>query len=105
MDSHKIRKSQTDISVHLPIIYGRTIDSLLEQLIDNILRDFLIMYLKAIDLETDALNVNLREDFWSALVHLNKRLGRIDWTKLIAQDVITKVTVHFEKMRIAQSRA
>lgn len=40
---------------HLPIILGRTLDGLLQQLVDYILRDFVICYLNQYAYQSDTL--------------------------------------------------
>lgn len=44
---------------------------------------------------------NFREDLWAAVQILHDRLLRIDHAKVIACDMVTKITNHFEKVRIS----
>ena len=41
----------------------------------------------------------VREDMWGAVQLLHERLSRVDYAKMIAADMVTKVTNHFEKVR------
>ncbi|XP_031338942.1 sorting nexin-25 isoform X1 [Photinus pyralis] len=87
---------------HLPVIFGRTIDSLLQQLLDYIMRDFVFIYLKDYAYEPNVINDNMKEDVWSAIHNLYQRLSRTDHVKLIACDLVNKITNHFEKIRDAK---
>lgn len=42
-----------------------------------------------------------REDIWGAVQILHDRLVRMDHAKVIACDMVTKITNHFEKVRFA----
>lgn len=47
----------------------------------------------------------LREDIWNALHKLKERGLKVDAPKMIAVDMTSRVTIHLEKVRIAESRA
>lgn len=47
----------------------------------------------------------LREDIWNGLQKLKERSLKIDAPKMIAVDMTARVTIHFEKLRIAEARA
>lgn len=47
----------------------------------------------------------LREDIWNALQKLKERGLKVDAPKMIAVDMTSRVTIHLEKVRIAESRA
>lgn len=44
-----------------------------------------------------------RDDLWGAVSTLHEKLSRVDQAKLIAGDVVFKITNHFEKIREAKS--
>lgn len=46
----------------------------------------------------------LREDLWNGIIRLRERSIKIDAPKMIAVDMVFRVTVHMEKIRIAKSR-
>lgn len=88
---------------YLPVVFGRTVDSLLQQLLDHILRDFVSIWLNPYAYECHLLIDNLKDDLWGAIQNLHDRMTRVDQAKLIACDMITKVTLHFEKIRTART--
>lgn len=45
---------------HLPVIFGRTVDSLLQQMLDYIMRDFIVFYLKSYAYESNVLGDNIK---------------------------------------------
>lgn len=101
---------------------GRTLDGLLQQLLDYILRDFINCYLNQYSYQSQSLSstikyvyiwllfnrysfisIFIREDLWGAVQILHERLTRIDHAKLIACDLVIEVTNHFEMIREAQA--
>ena len=51
------------------------------------------------------MNDIVREDFRNAIQKLHNRGLKIDAAKIIAVDMVNRVTVHLEKIRIAEARA
>lgn len=43
-----------------------------------------------------------RDDLWGAINTLHEKLSTVDQTKLIAGDIVLKITMHFEKIREAK---
>ena len=46
----------------------------------------------------------IRRDLWSSLQNVIERLSRIDALVFLTNDVIRRLTSHFEKVRLAQQR-
>lgn len=87
------------------MIFGRTVDSQLQLLIDNVIRDFVIRWLKEMSHKPEPVVDKFKEHAWSAIQNVYERMQRVDAEKLMANDMITKITQHFERIRIAQSCA
>lgn len=51
------------------------------------------------------INDVIREDLWNAIQKIHERAARMDPAKIIAVDMVNRVTVHLEKIRIAEARA
>lgn len=100
-DSPSPPKSGTN----LPIIFGRTVDGLLQQIIGNAMRDIVSPALEEIVANPRRIIDLLKEDIWLGIDKLHERASRIDAPKMIAVDFVLKATVHLEKIRIAQARA
>lgn len=47
--------------------------------------------------------MGFREDLWGAIEILHERFSRVDHAKLIACDIVSKITSHFEKIREAKT--
>ncbi|CAB3225034.1 unnamed protein product [Arctia plantaginis] len=90
---------------HLPVIFGRTVDSQLHLLIDYVLRDFVARWLKEFSHKPEPVLDKFKEHVWGGVQNLYERLLRVDAEKLIANDMVTKITQHFERIRIARSCA
>lgn len=96
---HSTKKS------HLPVIFGRTVDSQIQLLIDYILRDFVTKWLKDLSNKPEPVIDKFKEHVWGGIQNLYERLLHIDAEKLLANDMVTKITQHFERIRIARSCA
>ncbi|XP_052900116.1 sorting nexin-25-like [Anopheles moucheti] len=83
----------------LPIIFGRTVDGLLQQIIDNTMRDLVGPALETVVANPRRIVELLREDIWLGIEKLHERAARIDAPKLIACDFVQKVTTHLQKIR------
>uniref|UniRef100_A0A182U7J3 Sorting nexin-25 n=1 Tax=Anopheles melas TaxID=34690 RepID=A0A182U7J3_9DIPT len=83
----------------LPIIFGRTVDGLLQQIIDNAMRDLVGPALELVVANPRRIVELLREDIWLSIEKLHERAARIDAPKLIACDFVAKVTLHLQKIR------
>ncbi|XP_052751645.1 sorting nexin-25 [Galleria mellonella] len=93
----------TSKRTHLPIIFSRTVDSQLQQLIDYVLRDFVTCWLKELSHKPEPVIDKLKEHVWGAVQNLYERLLKVDAEKLLASDMVIRVTQHFERIRIARS--
>lgn len=80
-------------------------DGVLQQLLAYTLRDFVQPWLRELTRNPRQHADVLREDIWLAVQELRKRAQRIDAARLLAVDMTVRVTVHLEKIRIAQARA
>lgn len=90
---------------NLPLIFGKTVDLQLQQIIEYVLRDFLTHWLGHVVTQPKLMNDIVREDFWNAIQKIHNRGLKIDAAKIIAVDMVNRVTVHLEKIRIAEARA
>lgn len=87
---------------NLTPIFGRAVDSLLQQMLDFLVRDYIIVYLQDYAFELDNISSNIKEDLWGAIHILHEKLARIDYVKLISCDIVMKITNHLEKIRDAK---
>ncbi|XP_060664334.1 sorting nexin-25 [Drosophila nasuta] len=90
---------------NLPLIFGKTVDLQLQQIIEYVLRDFMVPWLGYVVTKPKLINDVIREDLWNAIQKIHERAARMDPAKIIAVDMINRVTVHLEKIRIAEARA
>ncbi|KAH8305321.1 hypothetical protein KR044_003572, partial [Drosophila immigrans] len=90
---------------NLPLIFGKTVDLQLQQIIEYVLRDFMVPWLGYVVTKPKLINDVIREDLWNAIQKIHERAARMDPAKIIAVDMINRVTVHLEKIRISEARA
>ncbi|CAB3359141.1 Hypothetical predicted protein [Cloeon dipterum] len=81
------------------------VDAVLQQVLDNALRDSLAELLQGLCANIDQITELLKEDIWEGIKKLHERLSQVDQTQLVACDMITRVTTHFERLRLAQAAA
>ncbi|KAJ8949688.1 hypothetical protein NQ314_008150 [Rhamnusium bicolor] len=89
------------IPTNIPHIFGRTVDSLLQQLLDFVIRDYILIYLNDYAYKLELLEINIKSvgRFMGAVKALHEKLSRVDHAKLIACDIVSKITNHFERIR------
>ncbi|KAH8241761.1 hypothetical protein KR038_003203, partial [Drosophila bunnanda] len=90
---------------NLPLIFGKTVDLQLQQIIEYVLRDFMLPWLGYVVTKPKLINDVVREDLWNAIQKIHERATKMDAAKIIAVDMVNRVTVHLEKIRIAEARA
>ncbi|XP_055841813.1 sorting nexin-25 isoform X1 [Episyrphus balteatus] len=90
---------------NLPLIFGKTVDLQLQQIIEYVLRDFMSPWLGHVATKPKLINDVLREDLWNAVQKIRERAIKVDAAKVIAVDMVNRVTVHLEKIRISEARA
>lgn len=85
-----------------PLIFSRLVDGALLNLLDLIFRDFVGSWLKNLTSGSDELINIVKQDLWEAINEIYKKVKPIDHTNLVACSMINTITVHFERIRIAQ---
>ncbi|ALC48615.1 snz, partial [Drosophila busckii] len=90
---------------NLPLVFGKTVDLQLQQIIEYVLRDFMVPWLGYVVTKPKLINDVVREDLWNAIQKIHERAIKMDPAKIIAVDMVNRVTVHLEKIRIAEARA
>ncbi|XP_068158890.1 sorting nexin-25 [Drosophila tropicalis] len=90
---------------NLPLIFDKTVDLQLQQIIEYVLRDFMLPWLGYVVTKPKLINDVIREDLWNAIQKIHERASKMDAAKIIAVDMVNRVTVHLEKIRIAEARA
>ncbi|XP_017034774.1 sorting nexin-25 [Drosophila kikkawai] len=90
---------------NLPLIFGKTVDLQLQQIIEYVLRDFMLPWLGYVVTKPKLINDVVREDLWNAIQKIHERATKMDAAKIIAVDMVNRVTVHLEKIRISEARA
>nr|CAD7577286.1 unnamed protein product [Timema californicum] len=89
--------------LRLPVIFGRMVDGILQQLMDLALRDFVGRLFNDLGFESYELIQDMKVDIWSVIHNIQERMSKVDKPKLIAVDLVNKVTFHFERVRFAQA--
>lgn len=80
-------------------------DGVLQQIIEYTLRDFLAPWLGYVVMKPKVLSNVLREHLWNAIKKLRDRAVKVDAPKVLAVDMVIRVTVHLEKIRVSKAKA
>ncbi|CAG9766867.1 unnamed protein product [Ceutorhynchus assimilis] len=103
MRDYESQQSAKSCEANLTPVFGRTVDSLLQQLLDFVIRDYITVYLKDYTYDLDYLGINIKDDLWGAVKNLHDKMLRVDHAKLIACNIVDVITNHFEKIREARA--
>lgn len=87
------------------MIFTRNVDNALQNLLDFVFQDFVGSWLNDISFDSAATIDNMKQDLWGAIQSLHDRLAKVDHVKLVACNIVNKITFHFEKVRLAQAAA
>ncbi|KAK7865189.1 hypothetical protein R5R35_012045 [Gryllus longicercus] len=87
----------------LPVVFGRMLDDAVQQLIDLTLQEAIGDWLNDNGLSSEEILLTMKEDVWKLVQNFQERLTRIDLVNLLAHKMITKVTLHFERIRLSRS--
>ncbi|XP_023246225.1 sorting nexin-25 [Copidosoma floridanum] len=88
-----------------PLVFSRLVDGALLNLLDIVFRDFVYSWLNDLAVGSDELISIIKQDLWEAISEIYKKMKPIDHTNLVACSMVSTVTVHFERIRIAQEEA
>ena len=91
-------------------IFSRNIDKEINALIGKALEDFDWLYSLLKDQKGSESSIEevkdlVKRDLWIALSQLNDRLSRVEKVRLLANDVVGKLTEHFAQIRLIASAA
>ncbi|XP_060599757.1 sorting nexin-25-like [Ruditapes philippinarum] len=83
------------------VIISRNMDLELQDVIDLLLRDFILTWYKDLSVDRDSLQAHLQLDLWKVIEKVSDRLTKIDTVQFITQDVVNKLIQHFQDIRLA----
>ena len=86
------------------IVFSRNVDNQINIIVQNVIEDYVLCWLKPLIGENDTVEIKLKRDIWSALRKLNDRLTQVDKVQLLASDLVQKLTEHFSRIREAKER-
>ncbi|XP_064482182.1 sorting nexin-25-like isoform X2 [Ornithodoros turicata] len=88
---------------HPPIVFSRAIDAKLNEIIDLVTRDFVIPWYQTLVPDHRYFCALLRDEIWRVLWKIKDRCHKMDDVKFFTEDVVKKIHVHFQKVRLAGS--
>ncbi|XP_062594702.1 sorting nexin-25-like isoform X2 [Saccostrea cucullata] len=99
MEKRYEKKSETK-----KVVITRNVDGALQEVLDLIMRDYIMSWYADLSKDHEAFLSSLRSDIWVMIESLTNRLKKIDKMKLITEDVILKIHKHFQEIREYRKR-
>ncbi|XP_048774013.1 sorting nexin-25-like [Ostrea edulis] len=81
------------------VVITRNVDGALQEVLDLIMRDYIMSWYSDLSKDHDVFLSSLRSDMWIMIESLTNRLKRMDKMKFITEDVVLKIHKHFQEVR------
>ncbi|WAQ97897.1 SNX25-like protein [Mya arenaria] len=76
----------------------------LQEVIDLVLRDFILSWYKDLSVDQDSLLAYLQSDLWIVIANISARLSKIEKVQFVTQDMVQKLKIHFQDIRLASRK-
>ncbi|KAJ8298069.1 hypothetical protein KUTeg_024600 [Tegillarca granosa] len=86
------------------VVISRNIDLAIQEVMDLIVRDFILTWYRDLSRDQDTFVNAVRSDMWELVETVSGRLTKIDKMKFITSDVVQKIQSHFTDIRHATKR-
>ncbi|XP_041357035.1 sorting nexin-25-like isoform X2 [Gigantopelta aegis] len=86
------------------VIISRNLDNTIQEVLDLVIQDFIISWYRNLGKDQHALVTSVQSEIWQTIEELSKRLSKIDFVKVIAQDVVDHLHNHFRDIRLANKK-
>lgn len=85
-------------------VISRQMDKSLQEVIDLVVRDFCLSWFRDIGKDETAFVEILNNEFWKIIENVVERLGNVDLVNFLANDIVTRLTTHFQDLRLSDAR-
>ena len=85
-------------------VISRQMDKSLQEVIDLVIRDFCLSWFRDIGKDETAFVEILNKEFWKIIENVVERLGNVDLVNFLANDVVNRLTTHFQDLRLSDAR-
>lgn len=85
-------------------VISRQMDKSLQEVIDLVIRDFCLSWFRDVGKDETAFVEILNKEFWSIIENVAERLRNVDLVNFLANDVVTRLTTHFQDLRLSDAR-
>ncbi|XP_065183820.1 sorting nexin-25-like isoform X1 [Sycon ciliatum] len=82
-----------------PSLKSRVLDKAIHELLELLLRDYLLTWYNDIGKDQEGLKRQLLENLLFAIEKLAERGSAVDWVKLLMDDTVVRLTRHFQDMK------
>ncbi|XP_054164118.1 sorting nexin-25-like [Oppia nitens] len=86
-------------------LVSTNVDQLMEEIVDNCLRDFLFVWYKNLvkDCDSDRLSTKIKNEFWEVLANVVIRMRSIDLVKFFTRNAVNRFLKHFQKITVCMN--
>ena len=85
-------------------VISRQMDKSLQEVIDLVIRDFCLSWFRDIGKDETAFVEILNKEFWNIIENVAERLRNVDLVNFLANDVVTRLSTHFQDLRLSDAR-
>eukprot|EP00095_Tigriopus_kingsejongensis_P007816 snap_masked-scaffold204_size260821-processed-gene-1.8 protein:Tk07816 transcript:snap_masked-scaffold204_size260821-processed-gene-1.8-mRNA-1 annotation:"sorting nexin-25" len=95
-------KSKCNAEERLAPVISRNIDQALNDILDLASRDYIFYWFGHLMLKQAVTEESLKRDLWQVICSFKERMAKTDQVKILAIDLVKRVSNHFEKIRLIQ---
>ncbi len=89
---------------HHKIVISRQMDKSLQEVLDLVIRDFCLSWFRDIGKDETAFVEILNKEVWKIIENVIERLKNVDLVNFLANDVVTRLSTHFQDLRLSNAR-
>ncbi|XP_052278175.1 sorting nexin-25-like isoform X2 [Dreissena polymorpha] len=86
------------------VVISRNMDLALQEVIDLLLRDYILSWYKGLSKDQASLLSYLQTDIWIVIENISVRLAKIDTVQFVTQDIVQKLKTHFQDVRASSKK-
>ena len=98
-----IEARQKNVPINEELRISRNIDQSINDLIELTSKEYILYYFEHLIDGSGGQKAKsaLKKDIWTVIDNLTERLSKMDRVKFLSTDVVKKITLHFEKIRLS----
>jgi sorting nexin-25 len=95
----KQKLSSSQAAVAKQTVLSRSLDRALQEVMENLFRDYVLTWYKKVATDEEGFKAIVMDEAWVAVEKIAHRLRAVDMVKFLTEDVVLKLTLHFQELR------